>query len=126
MDAKTTPPRAWIEVGRVQLRCRLGWEAWERATPQEIEIALRLGLDALPRACHTDELADTVCYADLIERMRKLCAEREFRLVERLAWVLAEELRPALPSGCRLDLRVTKLHPPVPDLTGGVAVRLIV
>jgi dihydroneopterin aldolase len=111
---------AVLEVRGVRFRACLGWSAGERARPQEVEVGVRLEFAALPRACKTDELSDTVCYAQLLECAERVCTGREFRLVEHLAHVLADELRKEIPAGAALELTVTKLHAPLPYLHGGV------
>jgi 7,8-dihydroneopterin aldolase/epimerase/oxygenase len=114
------PPAAVLEVRAARLRARIGWAAPERAREQELELSLRLEFARPPRACETDQLADTVCYAQLVERARETCAKGEFRLVEHLARVLADELRPLLPAGTALELTLCKPEPPIAELAGGV------
>jgi 7,8-dihydroneopterin aldolase/epimerase/oxygenase len=77
-----------------------------------------------PAACVTDRLEDTVCYATLIESARALCREREFHLVEHLAYSIGQRLVPHVPTGAALQIRVTKCHPPVEALAGGVTFTL--
>jgi dihydroneopterin aldolase len=102
------------------MRARVGWSPGERARLQIIELSLRVEYALLPRACETDELTDTVCYAQLLERADRVCTDREFRLVEHLAHVLADELHVLLPADAVLELTVSKPHPPLPRLHGGV------
>ncbi len=115
-----SPAPGVLEVRGARMHARVGWSPGERARMQIVELALRVEFPVLPRACETDELADTVCYAQLLERAEGVCAGREFRLVEHLAHVLAERLHEMLPQGARLELTVTKPHPPLPRLHGGV------
>ncbi len=109
-----------LEVPAIRLDVRLGCEAAERAVPQPVELALRIRFADLPDACWSDELADTVCYAELAALAREHCAAREFRLVERLALELAGLIRTRLPDGARLCLTVVKLTPPVREIVRGV------
>jgi dihydroneopterin aldolase len=109
-----------LEVRGARLSARLGWGEQERSRAQAVDLTLRLEFASLPRACETDQLADTVCYAQLIERARAVCAKGEFRLVEHLAQVLADELQPLLPGGTALELTLGKVQPPLPELAGGV------
>ncbi len=118
--ADETPREVTLDVPAIRLDVRLGCEAPERAVPQGVEVALRIRFADLPAACWTDELADTVCYAELAALLREHCAPREFKLVERLALELAGVVRARLPEGARLTLTVVKLAPPVPELVRGV------
>lgn len=118
--AEATPREVSLEVPAIRLDVRLGCQADERAVPQGVEIALRIRFADLPAACWTDDLADTVCYAELAAALREHCATREFRLVERLALELAGVVRARLPEGARLTLTAVKLAPPVAELVRGV------
>jgi dihydroneopterin aldolase len=113
-----------LEFRAARLAVKLGCGAEERARPQAVDLDVAVRLAALPAACTTDDLRDTVCYAELIEAARKYVLLREFNLVERLAHDLHGELLPLLPPGAELWLRVTKLCPPVAELAGGVSFAL--
>ncbi len=106
------------------MEVRLGCSVEERAHPQAVELDVAVRFAELPAGCETDELSDTVDYCDLIEAARELCAEREFKLVEHLATELQVRLRRHIPLSSELWLRLTKLHPPVKDLEGGVSFSL--
>ena len=107
-----------------RLQVRLGCSSEERAHPQDVDLDLALRFPTPPEACETDELKDTVCYADLIASARDHVSGREFRLLERLASELLARLRRELPAETEVWLRVTKLYPPVPELRGGVSFSL--
>ena len=114
-----------LEFRGARLSVHLGCGADERATaaarrPRRRRCASR----SCRAACESDKLEDTLCYADLIEAARARVAGREFKLVERLAHELYGALRPLVPPGAELWLRVTKLHPPVAELAGGVSFAL--
>jgi 7,8-dihydroneopterin aldolase/epimerase/oxygenase len=113
-----------LECNGARLWVRLGCGAEERAQPQAVDLDLAVRFAELPPACESDKLGDTVCYAELVEVARRAVAGREFHLVERLAHALFAELRRLVPPGAELWLRVTKLHPPVAELAGGVAFSL--
>jgi dihydroneopterin aldolase len=115
---------AVLEFRGARLDVRLGCSEAERAAPQPVDLDLAVRFPAPPPACASDRLEDTVCYAELIEAARKLCAGREFALVERLAHELFTHLRGLVPAGAELWLRATKLRPPVDGLSGGVAFAL--
>ena len=115
---------ALLEFRGARLAVRLGCGADERALPQPVDLDLAIRFAELPAACESDKLEDTVCYADLIAVARATVAPREFYLVEHLAHELLAAIRPLVPPGAELWLRVTKLRPPVADLAGGVAFSL--
>jgi FolB domain-containing protein len=104
----------------LRFRVRLGCSEGERASPQEVALGLSVRFAEPPAACRSDRLADTVCYASLAEAALKRCAGREYQTLERLAHDLYEGLAPLLPPEAALGLSVTKLHPPIRGLRGGV------
>ena len=111
-----------LEFEGARLHVRLGCGVEERASPQDVDLAVRVDLPGdPPNACLSDRLEDTVCYAAMIEAARKVCCGREFHLVEHLAYTIGQSLVESLPRGAGLWLRVTKLAPPVPELSGGVS-----
>lgn len=113
-----------LEFRGARLEVRLGCTAFEREAPQAVDLDVEVRFSELPSACTSDKLEDTVCYADLIDAAREACAGREFQLIERLAHDLFGRLRKLVPPGAELWLRVTKLHPPVEGLSGGVSFSL--
>jgi dihydroneopterin aldolase len=91
-----------------------------RAQPFEVDLELHVDLAA---AGESDDLADTVSYADVIDAVRRVVTDERYALLERLATRIAEV--------CRFDPRVTgvvvevrKLRPPVPADVHHVAVRI--
>jgi dihydroneopterin aldolase len=95
----------------------------EKVRAQPFEVNLELSVD-LSRAGQSDDLSDTVSYADVIESVERVITHERFELIERLAQRIADV--------CRSDARVTqvvvevrKLRPPVPVEVGHVAVRIV-
>ena len=91
-----------------------------RAQPFEVDLELLVDLRA---AGESDDLNDTVSYADVIENVERVITHERFELIERLATRIAEV--------CKADERVTsvvvevrKLRPPVPSEVRHVAVRI--
>ena len=115
---------ALLELSGARLWVRLGCGADERARPQAVDLDLAVRFAELPAACESDKLEDTVCYAELVERARERVRGRKFQLLERLAHELFAQLRPLVPPGAELCLRVTKLRPPIEELSGGVSFAL--
>jgi dihydroneopterin aldolase len=118
--AANAPRAVRLDVEAIRLLVHLGCEAAERAVAQPVEVKLAVHFATLPAACWTDDLDDTVCYAELATLAREHCAGREFRLIERLALELHGLMRARLPRDARLDLTVTKVAPPVAEIERGV------
>ena len=110
-----------LAIDRALFQVRLGCYAEERARPRDVELDLRIWFLEPPRGCSTDRLEDVVCYAELVAAVEEAVAGKEFHLVERLAVVVYEALRPRMPDGARLWVRLRKVRPPIDALQQGVS-----
>lgn len=72
----------------LSLRTTIGVHPEERRVFRDLEADVRLSVD-LRAAGRSDDLADTVDYASLAERLRAVSAASRFRLLEALAEALA-------------------------------------
>lgn len=70
----------------------IGVYAWERTITQRLLLDLELATDIRPAAA-SDDIALTLDYAAISERIIAFAAEHEFALVETFAERLAERLR---------------------------------
>jgi 7,8-dihydroneopterin aldolase/epimerase/oxygenase len=111
-----------LELRDLHLEAPVGVLDAERLAPQPIAIDLDVEVD-FTAAVASDDLDDTVNYAGLV-RLAATCATRAHHdLLESLAGEIAAE---ALGSDTRIsaiEVRVTKLHPPVDEDLGTVAAR---
>ncbi len=110
-----------LAIDRALFQVRLGCYAEERAQPRDVELDLRIWFREPPRGCSTDRLEDVVCYAELVEAVEQVVAGREFHLIERLAVVTYDTLKPLIPDTARLWVRLRKVHPPIDALKQGVS-----
>lgn len=78
-----------IRLNAISCRCRIGVPAWERKNRQPIVIDAALKAD-LRRAGRTDDIRHSPDYFALEKLLRRAAEEGEYRLLERLAEVLAE------------------------------------
>lgn len=100
-----------ISVESIELRGRCGVSAEERAVGQTLIVDVELE----PVVCtgtETDDLEGTVNYSRVVDTVRRVVAEREFKLLERLATVIADELWSAHQLAA-LRVAVAKVAPPV-------------
>lgn len=107
----------WIE--EMELTARIGVSAAERAAPQRLTATLSLEPLASFRALG-DDLARTVDYAQVWQRVRELAAAGERRLLE----TLADELALTLLGEFRLAAVEIELRKFILPETRSVAVRL--
>lgn len=67
----------------------VGVYEWERTAPQPIEIDLDIGIPS-GEPCHSDNIADTIDYGAVVDRLRKALADQNFLLLEALAEYIAK------------------------------------
>jgi dihydroneopterin aldolase/2-amino-4-hydroxy-6-hydroxymethyldihydropteridine diphosphokinase len=99
-----------------------GVTAAEREAGCRIVADLTLTLDACA-ATGSDELADTVDYAEVAAEVTGTIRERSCHTLERLAAVIADRIAERW-SPDRLEVRLAKPEPPMPEEIGEVAVTL--
>jgi 7,8-dihydroneopterin aldolase/epimerase/oxygenase len=106
-----TERRLSISVVGITLRGRCGVTAEERAVGQSLVVDVLLE----PASCsgaETDDLEGTVDYGRVVEVVRSVVESGEFRLLERLATVIADALWDEADL-LRVEVGVAKLVPPV-------------
>lgn len=78
-----------IHIRQLKMNAVIGVYPRERKAPQAVIVDLALYTD-LQVAGRSDQLADTVDYAALAERVRKATAKSRFQLLEALAQHIAD------------------------------------
>ena len=94
----------------------------ERVVGNEFTVSLRLFAD-LRAAALSDDLADTISYAEVHELVRQEM-EQPSRLLEHVAWRIAVGLFRAFPTAEAVQLRITKRNPPMGADVAGAGVEL--
>lgn len=110
-----------IIVERLAVFAHHGVLPEEQKTGQRFYVSLDCRLD-LRDAGRSDDLADSVNYAELAGRAAAIAGSRRFFLIEALAEAIAED---ALSTFGRIDeisVRIDKPSAPIPALLDGVAV----
>lgn len=88
-----------------------GTTAAERETGRVFEVDCELGVD-LAEAGHSDQLADTIDYAQVYGTVRDLIEGKAYSLLETLASEVAAQILNGFPA-YRVTVRVRKMSPPV-------------
>ena len=86
-----------IRVIDLEVFAHLGVPDAERREAQRLLISLEMGIDTFPHAAGTDNLARTVDYFDVVQRVKGFIAERPRKLLETLAEEMAFDLLKAFP-----------------------------
>ncbi len=95
-------------------------EEQERAQPFEVDVTLESDLS---QSGQTDELNDTVNYAEVVETVVNVITGEQHRLLERVAQRLADEIL-GIDQVEAVTVTVRKLRPPVPHLLDHSAVSI--
>lgn len=95
----------------------------DRRQPFEIDLDVEVDLAA---AARTDHLADTVDYGALARVAAGVVSDERWRLLERLAQRVAEEVLAVDRQVVAVTVSVRKLRPPVPVDLGSAGVKLTV
>lgn len=99
-----------------------GYFAAEQTLGQWFEVDLRISLD-LSRTGADDELAHSLDYSQVVDRVRSLVEQSRFRTLERLATVICAAVLEFDKVG-RVDATLTKLAAPIPGFAGRIAIEM--
>lgn len=86
-----------IVIPGLPLRARVGVTDAERASAQEIVLHVEMRLDLSGAGAH-DDLARTIDYDAVCERLGSVVRATEFRLIETIAETCARDLLAGFPS----------------------------
>jgi dihydroneopterin aldolase len=112
-----------INIDGLEVFAHHGLLAEEREHGQLFRFDLRLTLTEC-QACGSDDIAATVDYAAVTDRLVAAATTNTFSLLEKLAAVLAEMVIAEFPVVDSVWIRVTKPSPPMPHSVDGVSVSL--
>jgi 7,8-dihydroneopterin aldolase/epimerase/oxygenase len=86
-----------LQIKQLELMVHLGWPEEERKEKQQIYIDIDIFFPEPPKACETDSLDDTICYDELIKKIKHKIDAQSFKLIEHLAKVIYSEIKTAIP-----------------------------
>ena len=101
----------YIEVKEARFYAFHGVMPQERRVGGWFTVTLRVGYD-WSRAAETDDVADTLNYAELYQILKNEMAVPS-QLLEHVAGRIAKAVRTAFPAVTTIDLWVTKENPPM-------------
>jgi dihydroneopterin aldolase len=108
-----------VSLHDVHFRAHHGVMPQERVVGNEFAVTLsvtyHVGMSV------TDDLKDTISYADLYEIVK---SEMQIpaKLLEFVAWKIAEKIRKTYPQVIALTVKLTKLSPPIEGMDGSAGV----
>lgn len=115
----TNKLQGWLQVKDLELKVNLGWRDKEQLEPQAILCNFEILFENEPSATLTDNLADTICYDNLIKKIRQQIADKKYRLIEHLAKEIYNIVKANLPQNTHAKVTIAK-KPKIEGLLGGV------
>jgi dihydroneopterin aldolase len=99
------PPNDSIRIEDLELQVRLGVPDAERAQPQRVLLCIEFSAD-LSAAALSDNLADTIDYGAVAQRLPGWASTRSWRLIEALATDVANLLLTEFPANAvRIEVK---------------------
>jgi dihydroneopterin aldolase len=86
-----------IRVVDLEVFAHIGVPEEERRHAQRLLISLEMATDSFSHAAGTDNIAWTINYADVVERVKKITAHHARKLLETLAEEIAADLLKSFP-----------------------------
>ena len=108
--------------------CNLRFHAFHGVLPQErrvgndYRVSLRIAYP-IERAMQSDRVEDTLSYADVYEEVKEVM-KTPSQLLENVAYRIGRQLFKAFPYIESLEIKVTKINPPMATDGGEAAVEL--
>jgi dihydroneopterin aldolase len=112
-----------INIDSLEIFAHHGLLPEEREHGQLFRFDVRMTLTEC-LACDSDDIASTVDYAAVIDRLVAAATSQTYSLLEKLAAALAEMVLSEFPVVDRVWIQVTKPSPPITHSVDGVSVSL--
>ena len=113
---------SFVFLRDVRLHARHGVSPQETAVGADFIVNLRAEYD-ISRAIETDDVADTLSYADVFGVVKREMAIPS-RLLEHVAGRIAKALFAEFPGITALDLAITKVNPPMGACCNGAGIEM--
>lgn len=111
-----------IEISDFSVAINIGVSDSERLVPQEVLVDYTVHFQGVPHGCISDNMSDSICYAEVVNCIKNFSENRSFMLIEHYGFALFEYLR----QHCSIKAAtlVVKKKPQVPGLKGGASFRI--
>lgn len=101
-----------ITLSKMEFEGHTGCLDFEKTDGQKFIVSLDLFVDRI-RGCYTDELADTIDYANIFEVTKEVVASDSGNLIEALAQKISDAVLRADNRICKVQVTVSKPQAPV-------------
>lgn len=100
-----------------------GVNSEEKEQGQDFVFDIDLSVN-MTKACHSDDVNDTVSYAKVIKTIRRACTEDKYDLLEKVAEVTAQAILNEYPDVFNVSITLKKPNAPVKADFGWVGVQI--
>ncbi len=111
-----------VLISDLQALVYLGCKPEEHKKKQLISISVELKFNKAPLGNTSDQLQDTVCYAQIVQSIKNYLKQKHFHLLEHLTFSLHKMLRSTLAKNSNIAvLSITiRKNPKIQNLQGGI------
>jgi len=117
-----TLKESFVSLDNIRFHADHGVLEQERLTGGDFTVSVRVGCD-LTVAAKTDNVGDTLDYSALFRLVRGEM-QKPSRLLENVAGRMAESIINAFPEVLSVDVKITKMNPPMGGSMDGASVEL--
>jgi 7,8-dihydroneopterin aldolase/epimerase/oxygenase len=119
MDAS---PMDALQINGIRAYGYTGFFPEEQTLGQWFEVDLVVWWD-ISKAGESDRLEEAYDYRNSVKAIQELIRTARFKLIEKLVEAIAQIV---LASGAeKVQVRLTKVSPPIPDFSGSVAIEIV-
>lgn len=105
-----------LALQNLELQVALGVSEKEQSQPQTVFLDLEIIFEKPPLGCSSDSIFDTICYDDLVKKIRHFCQNKSFHLIEYLGAQLLALIKNIIVSPAAINLSIKK-NPPITGLS---------
>ena len=111
-----------LQINGIRAYGYTGFFPEEQTLGQWFEVDLLIWWDT-SKAGESDRLEETYDYRKSVQAIQDLIRTARFKLIEKLVEAIAQLV---LASGVeKVQVRLTKVSPPIPDFSGSVAIEIV-
>ena len=81
-----------LQINELKVPVSLGITKDERSVKQEIKVSISISLSQTPIGCINDNIESTICYDNLCMKIKKICTEKPYNLIEHLCHTLLDKI----------------------------------
>ncbi len=111
-----------LQINGIRAYGYTGFFPEEQTLGQWFEVDLVIWWD-ISKASESDRLEEAYDYRNSVKAIQELIRTARFKLIEKLVEAIAQLV---LASGAeKVQVRLTKVSPPIPDFSGSVAIEIV-